>query len=155
MTDTVVFERLGPSRVSDLAHAIAVLVPTAEGAFAISSSAYKVHLARALGMPSCYVFLATDEDAPVGYASAYRFPRLDASGDQVYLFDIEVASVARQRGVGRRLLEALLANCWAEGVTWAWAGTARENVPAQRLFAAAGGKRAGETYIEYHFTPDK
>ena len=155
MIDSIMVERLGPSRASDLAHAIAVLAPVAESALAISPPAHKGHLAHALGMPSCYVFLATDVDAPVGYVSAYRFPRLDANGDQVYLFDIEVASDARQRGVGRRLLEALLANCWADGVTWAWAGTARENIPAQKLFAAAGGQPAGETYIEYHFTPHK
>lgn len=155
LDENIIVERLGPSRASDLAHALAVLVQAAESALAVSSPASKNHLAQALGMPNCYVFLATDADGPVGYASAYRFPRLDAVGDQVYLFDIEVASFARQRGVGRSLLEGLLATCWAEGVQWAWAGTARENIPAQRLFAAAGGLPAGETYIEYHFTPDK
>lgn len=121
----------------------------------VSEAAYEAHLEQALNTANCYVFLAVAAGRPVGYVSAYRFPRLDDMSDQVYVFDIEVVSDARRRGVGRQLMETLLTTCWAEGVTWAWAGTARENVAAQRLFAAVGGERVGETYVEHHFSPTR
>ena len=153
MADRFAVRRLAPSDAAEFALAIELLVAGEERDPDVRSAVHVARLARALATPSCYVFLAAEAGVPVGYVSAYRFPRLGRAGDQAYVFDIEVAPAARRRGVGRRLVEALLATCWAEGVTWAWAGTARENVAAQRLFAAAGGTRAGETYVEYHFTP--
>jgi ribosomal protein S18 acetylase RimI-like enzyme len=153
MTDAVVVRRLGPSDAAELTRAVEVLVPVAEREGEIRSAEYGTHLTRALATPSCYVFLATQAATPVGYVSAYRLPRLTHASDQAYVFDIVVAAAMRRRGVGRRLLEALLATCWREGVTWAWAGTARENRAAQGLFEATGGHRVGETYVEYHFEP--
>ena len=155
VTNAFVVRRLAPSDAAELARAIDALSPADERGADVRSAAHVAHLARALATPSCYVFLAFRAGAPVGYVSAYRFPRLDHASDQVYLFDIEVAPAERRRGVGRRLVEALLAACWADGATWAWAGTARENEAAQRLFAAAGGERVSETYIEYHFAPSE
>ena len=112
-------------------------------------------LRRALGSPSSYIFLAVREREPVGFVSGYRFPRLDDASDQVYVFDIEVLPELRRQGIGRRLLEALLEACGQERVSWAWAGTARENVAAQALFASVGGERGGETYVEFEFTPPR
>ncbi len=139
--DPVVVRRLAPSDAAELARALHTLVPDDERDVDVRSDAHITHLARALATPSCYVFLASRAAAPVGYVSAYRFPRLDHASDQVYLFDIEVAPAERRRGVGRRLVEALLVACRADGVTWAWAGTARENEAAQRLFASMGFRR--------------
>jgi aminoglycoside 3-N-acetyltransferase I len=100
---------------------------------------------------SYHVFLAWHLHAPVGYLTAYRFPRLDRMGDQVYLFDLEVAPSARRGGIGRQLVERLLEACRADGVTLVWAGTALDNVAAQRTFEAVGGRRISETYVEYEF----
>jgi ribosomal protein S18 acetylase RimI-like enzyme len=144
-------KRLGELQAAELARLIKALAPATHDDDAVSSATYEAHVSRALHSPNRYVFLAA-ADKPVGYVSAYRIPRLDHASDQVYIFDIEVAGAVRRRGVGRRLMEALLTTCWAEGVTWAWAGTARENVAAQRLFAAVGGQRVSETYLEYHFS---
>ena len=110
------------------------------------------YLSDLLAYPATYVFLAWQGRAAVGYLSAYRFPRVERQGDQVYLFDIVVAPGARRRGMGRRLVESLLEACRADGVTLVWAGTALDNVAAQRTFEAVGGRRISETYVEYEFS---
>jgi hypothetical protein len=50
------------------------------------------------------------------------------------------------------LVESLLQACRDDGVMLVWAGTARDNVAAQRTFEAAGGRRVSETYVEYEFS---
>lgn len=109
------------------------------------------YLAKLLASPAIYVFLAWQPHIPLGYLSAYRFPRLDRMSDQVYLFDIEVTPSARRSGIGRQLVERLLDACRADGVSLVWAGTALDNVAAQRTFEAVGGRRVSETYVEYEF----
>jgi ribosomal protein S18 acetylase RimI-like enzyme len=155
MADSIEVRRLAPSDAAELARGLTLLAGAAEREGEARAAAPVEHLAASLATPSCYVLLATEAGAPVGFVSAYRFPRLDHASDQAYVFDIEVAPAARRRGVGRRLLTALLAACWADGVTWAWAGTARENAAARRLFEAVGGEEVGETYVEFEFAPEE
>ena len=149
----VEIRRLTPSDAPDLVSAIAAISAAEADDATVERTAHVAHLTHALGSPHCYVFLALDGESPVGYVSAHRFPRLDHDSDQVYVFDIEVAPHARRRGVGRTLMKALLEACWADGATWAWAGTARENAAAQALFDSVEGERTGETYVEYEFEP--
>jgi ribosomal protein S18 acetylase RimI-like enzyme len=152
VADGVEVRRLGASDAAELARVLAPIV-AANAETDVTEASHAAHLRRLLDEPTCYVFVAVDRDTPVGYVSAYRFPRLDHASDQVYVFDIEVAPGMRRRGVGRQLMNALLEACRRDGVTWAWAGTARENIAAQRLFASIGGERGGDTYVEYEFTP--
>lgn len=151
MIDTVVVQRISSSDAAAFANALKVVREVVGPEGDLDTSEHIAHLTRALATPNCYVFVASLSGMPIGYVTAYRFPRLDHTSDQAYVFDIEVAERMRRLGVGRHLLETLLTTCWAEGVTWAWAGTARENLAAQRLFSVAGGARVGETYVEYHF----
>lgn len=151
MADDIEVRRLTPEDAPLLVTVLQLLRPKGDEH---PPSARETHLRHALASEHCYAFVAFMVAAPVGYASAYRFPRLDAPGDQAYVFDIEVETAARRRGVGRRLAEAVLAACWADGVTWAWAGTSTDNTAAQRLFAAVGGVWVSENYVEFHFTPE-
>jgi ribosomal protein S18 acetylase RimI-like enzyme len=150
MGEQISVERLGPFGGAELARALEDLIPKQERQGPLPSARY---LGDLLASPATYVFLARWGQVPVGYLSAYRFPRLDQVGDQVYLFDIEVDSAARRRGIGRQLVERLLDACRADTVPLVWAGTALDNVAAQRTFEAAGGRRISETYVEYEFSP--
>jgi ribosomal protein S18 acetylase RimI-like enzyme len=143
-------ERLGRSDSAELARALERLIPSQqrEGDFPAPQ-----YFADLLACPTTYVFVAWQSQTPVGYLCAYRFPRLDRIGDQVYLFDIEVAPSARRSGIGRQLVDCLLDACRAGGVTLVWARTALDNVAAQRTFEAAGGRRVSETYVEYELSP--
>jgi ribosomal protein S18 acetylase RimI-like enzyme len=53
----------------------------------------------------------------VGYALAYRFPSLYSADNLAYLYDIEVLPSQRKKGVGHKLIENILANLKADGVT--------------------------------------
>jgi aminoglycoside 3-N-acetyltransferase I len=108
------------------------------------------HLARALGDPAVYVFAAFEAGRPAGFVSAYRFPSLTKTCDLVYIYDVYVAPADQDRGVGRRLMDSVIAQCRQDGAAEAWVGTDLDNQAAQRLFVAAGAS-PGEEYIQFEF----
>lgn len=148
MTETLRTARLGPGDAGALARALPGLVPAEERA---GRGPSLEHLTAVLAGSANYVFLSRQGRTAVGYLCAYRFPRVESSGTQVYLFNLEVAADYRGRGIGRSLVESLLEACRADGVGLVWAGTALDNVAAQRTFEAAGGRRVSGSYVEYEF----
>jgi len=109
------------------------------------------HLARALDDPVVYVFAAFEARRPAGFVSAYRFPSLTKACDLVYIYDVYVAPTDQDRGVGRRLMDSVIAQCRKDGVAEAWVGTDLDNQAAQRLFVTAGASSPGEEYIQFEF----
>jgi ribosomal protein S18 acetylase RimI-like enzyme len=102
------------------------------------------------------VLLAAEGDGGeiVGYAYGRLEPRdwnalLDAHGG---VHDVFVAPEARQKGVARRLLEALVAALVEKGAPRVLLHTATANRAAQRLFRALGFR---ETMIEMTYTPPR
>jgi ribosomal protein S18 acetylase RimI-like enzyme len=87
----------------------------------------------------------------VGLLSAYAFPDVASGGFLAYLYDIEVAESQRSFGIGRGLIEALLAACKADGVKLVWAGTEVENAAARRAFERTGAELEGDQYAEYEW----
>jgi hypothetical protein len=67
-------ERLGRSASTELARALERLIPLQQREGELPGPRY---FAELLASPSTYVFLAWHLHAPVGYLTAYRFPRLD------------------------------------------------------------------------------
>lgn len=109
------------------------------------------HFVRALADPAVYVFAAFEGERPAGFVSAYRFPSLTKECDLVYIFDVYVAPADQAGGIGRRLLDSVIAQCRRDGVKEAWAGTDSDNHAAQRLFVAAGAGGAGQEYVQFEF----
>lgn len=106
---------------------------------------------KALGDERCYMIVAEADATPVGLLSAYRFPDLEAGGQIVYLYDIEVDPALRRRGIGRRLIGTLLACCDHDAVDLIWAGTDASNKAARTLFDRTGAVLDGESYAEYEW----
>src|SRR5262249_52065521 len=96
------------------------------------------YLARALADSDVYVFAAFEGKRPMGFVSAYRFPSLTKQCDLVYIYDVYVAAADQDRGVGRRLMDRMIAECRKDGVAEAWVGTDLDNRAAQRLYVSAG-----------------
>src|SRR5262249_1287324 len=67
------------------------------------------YLARALADPDVYVFAAFEGKRPMGFVSAYRFPSLAKQCDLVYMYDVYVAAADQDRGVGRGLMDRMIA----------------------------------------------
>jgi ribosomal protein S18 acetylase RimI-like enzyme len=82
------------------------------------------HLESALANRGVFVFAAFDGKRPAGFVSGYRFPSLTKECDLVYIYDVYVAPPDRRRGIGRKLMDRVLAERRREGVAKAWVGHA-------------------------------
>jgi ribosomal protein S18 acetylase RimI-like enzyme len=101
---------------------------------------YAQFLGSQLRRSDSVLLTAEDDGAVVGYAWA-RMEGMDwmtLRGPAGVLNDIVVDPTARGRGIGRRLLEAIIAELTARGAPRIVLSTAARNDAAQRLFASAG-----------------
>ena len=76
-----------------------------------------------------FYIVAVDGDELLGYAG------LSATGDEAWVQNIAVRRTAQRRGVGRAMLEALLAEAERRGIKQTLLEVAVDNAPAQRLYA--------------------
>lgn len=76
-----------------------------------------------------FYLVALDGDELLGYAG------LSVSGDEAWVQNIAVRRTAQRRGVGRTLLEALLAESERHRIKQTLLEVAVDNAPAQRLYA--------------------
>src|SRR5690348_6991676 len=95
-----------------------------------------------------HMIVALDRGTVVGMVSAVDYVHPDKA-PQLWINEIGVASTHRRLGIGRRLLDAMLAHGRTLGCTEAWLGTEVENVPARRLYERAGSE--GERFVLYSF----
>lgn len=140
--------RLGGDDYALLASAVRSLIPEEERDGGAAGGA---HLRLALENTACYFIVCMIDSSPAGYLSAYRFPAVDGDCFLVYLYDIIVAEGHRGKGIASRMLEELKRLCESDGVEHIWAGTSLENEAARKAFERAGGRKVGETYVEYVF----
>jgi ribosomal protein S18 acetylase RimI-like enzyme len=70
---------------------------------------------------------------------------------ELWVNEVGVAPTHQGRGVGRRVLDALLARGRAVGCRSAWVLTSVDNEPARRLYASSGGAEADERPVMVEF----
>jgi ribosomal-protein-alanine N-acetyltransferase len=90
-----------------------------------------------LGLPGHFGLLAAQQDQPLGFALG----RVQA--DQAEILTIAVRPGARGQGVGRALLNALLAEAAKRGALDLFLEVAEPNAAARALYAGAGAKEVG------------
>lgn len=115
------------------------------------SSPLLSHLEKLLDDDRSYLFAAISNDTVAGYTLAYRFPSLYAPEYLAYLYDIEVSPEYRRKGIGRLLVETLLAHLRLDDVKEVWLGTAVDNVEGQGLFSSTGAMKSDETFNDYTY----
>ncbi|MCU7723291.1 ribosomal protein S18-alanine N-acetyltransferase [Actinoplanes sp. KI2] len=76
-----------------------------------------------------FYIVVVDGDELLGYAG------LSATGEEAWVQNIAVRRTAQRRGVGRLMLEALLAEAERRGIKQTLLEVAVDNAPAQRLYA--------------------
>jgi ribosomal-protein-alanine N-acetyltransferase len=108
------------------------------------------YLAERLGRDESLVLLAGEAgDAALGFVQLYpSFSSLRAARTYV-LYDLFVDPAARQRGVGRRLMEAAAEEARRRGAVSLVLSTAKSNHRAQRLYESLGWVR-DEDFYEYN-----
>ncbi|MFC0031163.1 ribosomal protein S18-alanine N-acetyltransferase [Micromonospora chaiyaphumensis] len=85
-----------------------------------------------------YLVATDDEGTVLGYAGLMVAPP-----DEAWVQNIAVRRDAQRRGIGRLLLEALLAEAARRGVRSTLLEVAADNAPAQRLYAMYGFEPIG------------
>ncbi|HEX8849897.1 MAG TPA: GNAT family N-acetyltransferase [Gemmatimonadaceae bacterium] len=104
---------------------------------------YGSWLASQTKEPDVIVLVAEREGEVVGYAYAglEGHDYMALRGPAGALYDIIVDPTHRGHGIGRRLLDAAIAELKAKGAPRVVLSTAQRNEPAQRLFEKAGFRR--------------
>jgi ribosomal-protein-alanine N-acetyltransferase len=115
-----------------------------DGVLAIEDASFNNPTSRAwyeaeLARPEvCKVFVIRTPDRSVaGFAAFWKVL------DEMHINNLAVHPDCRQRGLGRRLLAAVLAAAYGMGVRRATLEVRRSNLAAQRLYAAAGFRVVG------------
>jgi ribosomal protein S18 acetylase RimI-like enzyme len=84
------------------------------------------------------VWLAELDGEPAGHLVLTFCYSMEYGGRSAFVDDLFVRPAARQRGVGRALVERARAICEALGIRAMHLEVARENAPAQALYRAVG-----------------
>ena len=106
--------------------------------------------AEFLADPRHHLAVALDGDRVVGMASGVHYLHPDKP-HQLFINEAGVSAPYQSRGIGRRLLQALLQHATALGCESAWVLTESDNAAARKMYAAAGGveNTAAPVMIEF------
>ncbi len=88
---------------------------------------------RFLATPAYRIFVALDGDLVVGMATGFTHFHPDKD-EEFFVNELGVDDAYRRRGIGERLLRAILGEARAMGCEAAWLGTERDNEPALALY---------------------
>jgi aminoglycoside 6'-N-acetyltransferase I len=88
--------------------------------------------------PRHHLAVAIDGGAVVGMASAVHYVHPDKP-PELWINEVGVAQSHWRRGIGKDLLQALLARGRELGCRQAWVATDEDNIAARRLYASMGG----------------
>jgi len=85
-----------------------------------------------------HIAVAVDDGQVVGFASGVDYVHPDKL-PELWINEVGVAPTHRRRGLGKALVESLLAEGRARGCVAAWVLTERGNIGAITLYKSAGG----------------
>ena len=108
--------------------------------------------AEFLADPRHHLAVAIDDESGqvVGMASGIHYVHPDKP-PELWVDEVAVSPTHQRRGVGRRMLAALLAHGRAVGCREAWVLTSYSNAAARRMYAAAGGMEEREAPLMITF----
>ncbi len=141
---TVVVRRLSPADVSLLTH----VAPNVFDDPIVPASAETF-----LSDPNAVLVVALDpskDDLVIGFASATLYLHPDKTSPEMLILEAGVDDGYQRRGVGKAVMEKMLAEGGLAGCKIAWLATEPDNVAALALYKAAGGKPP-ETCIHIDF----
>jgi ribosomal protein S18 acetylase RimI-like enzyme len=89
------------------------------------------------------LLIAYVDGEPAGFVSGTELTHPDKAQPEMFLNELGVDDAYRGHRIGRALAAELWALAQARGCRGMWVLTDDVNVPANRVYAAAGGKRVG------------
>lgn len=103
----------------------------------------KVSATRAkelLATASSILFVAMDQDKPIGWIVGYVIERF--KGKELFIYEVDVSERFRRRGIGRALVHKMLEFGESESMKEAFVLTTQSNSAAMALYRICGMKRA-------------
>ncbi len=94
--------------------------------------------------------LALVEDLVVGMATAVHYVHPDKA-PELWINEVGVAFNHQGKGIGKKLMQALLEHAQKLGCIEAWVLTDEDNTVARRLYSSAGGKEELERPVYFTF----
>ena len=98
--------------------------------------------------------VALDAGVVVGFVSAVIYVHPDKPSPELWINEVGVAPSHQGQGIGRRLLEATLADGRAAGCHVAWVLTDETNQAAKRLYQSGGGEPS-DGHVMFTFRLDR
>jgi GNAT superfamily N-acetyltransferase len=113
-------------------------------------------LERFLAEPNHHIAIAVDAGEIVGFASGVTYLHPDKPRE-LWVNELGVAPSYRRRGIGRAVLERLLAEGRKRGAALGWVLTEVDNAAARSLYEACGGRTLlpsiDDRPLLYEFSP--
>jgi ribosomal protein S18 acetylase RimI-like enzyme len=107
---------------------------------------------RFLSRPDHHLLFAYDGEQAVGMITGVETTHPD-KGTEMFVYELEVAPVARLRGVGTALVRALADIARERGCYGMWVGTEPDNEAAQATYRRAGAtEEAPFVLLNWDFT---
>jgi len=103
-----------------------------------------------LSDPRHHIAAAVDEDLIVGFASAVHYVHPDKR-PELWINEVGVAPSHRNRGIGRQVVQLMLAHGRTLGCARAWVLTDSSNLPAMRLYGGLPGNKAPCNSVMFEF----
>lgn len=100
--------------------------------------------------PRHHLFLALNGEDVVGMASAFHYVHPDKD-PELFMNEVGVIDAFQNQGLGRNLVKYLWEYSKRLGCKYAWIGTEKSNIAAQKCYASAGGKVDDEPFMLYEF----
>ncbi len=98
-----------------------------------------------------HIAVAIADGLIVGFISAVHYVHPDKPKPELWINEVGVADSHQGQGLGRKLMEAMLAEARRLGCAEAWVLTERDNNAAMRLYAACGGVEAPSDPVMFEF----
>ena len=85
-----------------------------------------------------WLYVALCGNSIIAFAYGWECPRLDG-GRMLYIHEVAVAEGCRRKGVGKRMIGALLEECARRGIAKMFLFTQHGNAAANALYRSMGG----------------
>ena len=92
-----------------------------------------------LNDPHHRLVVALEDNLVIGFVSAVIYLHPDKASPELWINEIGVSPAYQRQGVGKALLQYLLANAKQSGCTEAWVLTERTNTAAMAMYKSADG----------------
>jgi ribosomal protein S18 acetylase RimI-like enzyme len=107
-----------------------------------------------LGDPRHHLGVAIDGDRVIGFVSAVHYIHPDKHSPELWINEIGVAENHQRQGIGKQLMNAILAVGRELNCESAWVLTDRDNTAAMNLYASMGNPEPPNDCVMFSFDLD-